>query len=66
MSKTYTVFLNAFGSLSIEVEASTPEEAAELAYQVADINDCSCYDWDYESDVEIKDSEDKYHVIKNN
>lgn len=56
----YTVYLNGYSCLSVEVEAKNPEEALELAWDKADGSEASFSDWDYFNEVEVEDEDGNY------
>lgn len=62
--KKYSVMFNAYASVSVKVEAESPEEALQLAHEEADMYQGEIYDWDYENPGEICDEDDKYWTIK--
>lgn len=55
--KKYSVSLNAYGSWSTEIEASSPEEALKKAQDEADLSEGELYDWDHENLGEVTDLE---------
>lgn len=60
----FTVFLNAFASATVEVEADNPEEAFKKAIDETDgYAEAEFSDWDYESG-EVEDEDGKYHCVE--
>jgi hypothetical protein len=55
MKKLYSVAFNAFGSCTVKVEASSPEEALKLARDEADLSEGELYDFDMECPGEVLD-----------